>query len=506
MKIKKLLILSLFLIIGLLLFIPNAVNAETTIDKVIIDFDGAVPVVGEEPKDIVIDSEKYEIVYQEWNECDEDGNVTDNKVATFEFGETYLFTMYIKANAGYTFSETIITTKNIAWDASDGVEDDGYDKRIVTDPGHKYQGCVFIQGHYTVGTVHDEIELDRTSDIIPIIGKTPQYLNIASEEYEIFSQEWYDENNNLVSTFEAGKEYRYTLALQHNTAYGWDSLSTLTLNNIDWIQCFSRALLTDGTLWFVGDISPVEGFEIKIEPAEGVNIGQDGPLVVPKGYGRNLHFQLEDGYKITSVKVNGVEQTLPLKNNELSFNNIQEDINVVIETEKVEIEELKQINLTEDSINQEFIKGTDEFLAFTLINNQGTGKVFIDGIELNKDNGDYGWGHAENLPYIKISETYLTKLKSGKHTIKFVIENVGEAETTFTIVEPEDKENNNDDNKGNVPSNDNNNTNNGNANIEGNNSNNPQTGDNIMLYVAILGISTMGIVVTTIVRKKLQNN
>lgn len=171
MKIKKILFLSLFLIIGLLSFIPNTVNADSIeISEVTIDFDGAVPVIGEAPKDIIINSDKYEIVDQGWHEK-ENGQATNNKVTTFEYGKAYFFEMHIKAKVDYEFVSPVITTKNIVLDNDHG-------KGIITNQNNPYYGCVFIQGTYTTGTVHANIELDRASNIIPIVGETPKYLTI----------------------------------------------------------------------------------------------------------------------------------------------------------------------------------------------------------------------------------------------------------------------------------------------------------------------------------------
>lgn len=290
----------------------------------------------------------------------------------------------------------------------------------------------------------------------------------------------------MVSTFEEGKQYYYKLVLKHKTAYGWDSSSSLDIKNIDWIVTFSEADLSTGTLGFFGGISPVKGYNVTVNPVEGVTTTPTGVTRgILEGSCIDIEIKANEGYKITAVKVNGEEQTLPLFEDTLSIENIKEDINVVIETEK-EKSELKQINLIGDTDNQEFIKGTDKTLTF-ILNNRGYGKVFVDGVELNEANGDYNWALIESLPYITISEDYLKTLKVGKHTIKFIVDNVGEAETTFTIVEQEDKENNDKDNTKEDTTKD--------------NSNNPQTGDNIMLYVAILGIAIIGIVVTTGLRK-----
>ena len=69
----------------------------------------------------------------------------------------------------------------------------------------------------------------------------------------------------------------------------------------------------------------------------------------------------------------------------------------------------------------------------------------------------------------------MNSLSAGNHTLKVVFNNGGTAETTFTIT---------------------------NANT----SSNPATGDNIMLYISMLGLSIIGLAGTGFyVRKKRYN-
>lgn len=398
MKAKKILFLSLFFIMGLILCTPNVVNADTTISEVIVDFDGAVPVVGEAPKDVVINSEKYEVVFQEWVECDEDGNSTTNKVATFEYGKTYHFEIYVRVKEGYASfidNAPIITIKNI----------NGYNehKAIVTNEDNRYYGCVNVGLDYTTGTVHDDIEIEGTEDIIPVVGGDLPYLTITSDEYEVEYQKWLDESFNPVSTFEEGKEYYYVLALKHKTAFGWDSSSTLNVSNIDWIYTMTGPVVNEGTLVFAGIISPVE---------------KDDTVT--------------------------------------------------------------KIDFIGDVENQEFIKGTDTKLEFVIKSPREYGKVFVDGVELSSDNGDYDWLFLESYPYIALSGEYLNTLKSGTYTVKFVLDGIGEAETTFTIVGQDEEEK-----------------------IE-EELNNPQTGDNTIAYISTLIISILGI--SLVVNKKLNKS
>lgn len=252
MKTKKLLFLSLFLIIGLLLFIPNAVNAATTIDAVTIDFKEAVPVVGEAPENIatIHSSEKYVIVQPEWYEI-ENGKLTDKKVGTFEYGKMYYFHMYLQPKEGYQFIDYNInpkvTTENITW-VPTGITIKSGD--VVLDSTSPYYGYYEYENFYAIGVLHEDVEIEETADIVPVVGGTPQYLNIFPDEYEEVSQEWYDMEGNPVTTFEEGKQYVYELTINHKTAFGWDKTSTFNVNNINWTDTKYESNIITGQFSF----------------------------------------------------------------------------------------------------------------------------------------------------------------------------------------------------------------------------------------------------------------
>ena len=177
---------------------------------------------------------------------------------------------------------------------------------------------------------------------------------------------------------------------------------------------------------------------------------------------------------------------------------IDQDMTFYAKWEKVE---LKQIKLFEDSKNQEFVIGEDKELIFIIDNDRGNGKVFVDGLELRKENSDYTWKFVEGIyPNIELSEDYIKTLELGKHTIKFVLDDGRKVETTFTVVEKEvENDANNPQFEDNV-----NNSNNPQIkdNVKDNNSNNPATGDNIGRYVAMFIVSVLGIGTMILIKKK----
>ncbi len=95
------------------------------------------------------------------------------------------------------------------------------------------------------------------------------------------------------------------------------------------------------------------------------------------------------------------------------------------------------------------------------------GKIYIDGEEISKDK----YSISKGSTVITINSSYLNTLQEGKHTIIAKM-NEKEAEGSFIISK--------------------------NAKTE----KNPQTDDNIMLYIAMLGLSMLGLTCTKIYLKK----
>jgi len=168
-----------------------------------------------------------------------------------------------------------------------------------------------------------------------------------------------------------------------------------------------------------------------------------------------------------------------------------------------------EINLFEDSEKQEFIMGIDKNLIFILdTDDRVYGKVLVDDKELSEENGYYKWGFSEGTyPTIILSEDYMKTLKVGKYTIKFILDDGRNVETTFTIVEEDDdiddsnnnldKENENSSNNSQTEDDSSSNLDKGNENS----SNNPQTGDDIVLFTVISLIAVVGLTIVIKVKK-----
>ena len=186
-------------------------------------------------------------------------------------------------------------------------------------------------------------------------------------------------------------------------------------------------------------------YRVTINPVENTTITPDSFEDVVEGADIEIEIKANQGYVLTSVQVNGFEQELPLENDILSIKDIKEDIDIIIEVEEEKIIEsegteggagiaLRKIKFLGDSEKQKFFKENDKTLLFILDSDRGNGKVFVDGVELSEK--DYTWEFVEGIyPAITLSEEYMQTLTFGEYTIRFEVENIGEAETTFIVIE-----------------------------------------------------------------------
>ena len=94
------------------------------------------------------------------------------------------------------------------------------------------------------------------------------------------------------------------------------------------------------------------------------------------------------------------------------------------------------------------------------------GKVFVDDVLVNKDN----YVSKTGSTIITLAKSYMDTLSTGTHTLKVTFNNGGTSETTFTVAKQEEK--------------------------------NPQTSDNIISYISILGLSIISITGLYINKKK----
>lgn len=127
-----------------------------------------------------------------------------------------------------------------------------------------------------------------------------------------------------------------------------------------------------------------------------------------------------------------------------------------------------------------------------------TNKVYVDNKLVDSTNYDSKSGST----VITLKDEYLKTLSVGEHTLKVAFSDNGEAITKFTIKE-KDEASEDSKNTENNQNNEQENNNLINNNVQKDNTNaNPKTGDNIILYVAIAGVSLAGLATMIVVKKR----
>ena len=262
-------------------------------------------------------------------------------------------------------------------------------------------------------------------------------------------------------------------------------------------------------------------FTITVEEVTGATVDPDGTVTVSYGDNKDFTITANTGYKLVKVLVNDVEKALD--GNTLKLKNITSNMKIKVVVEKIEykvIEGAEQTYTITENTEAKFRINAD----YSLFNN----KVYVDNVLVDSSN----YTSESGSTIITFNKSYVDTLSVGEHTLRVAFIDGGEAITKFTIVKKAngDSGDNTGDNTGdndgdednNSGDNNNNNNNSGENDNAGDNNNNtsklededkkdnssstPKTGDNVMLYVTIAGISVVGLGATAIVARKKRMN
>ncbi|MDO4963718.1 MAG: InlB B-repeat-containing protein [bacterium] len=199
-------------------------------------------------------------------------------------------------------------------------------------------------------------------------------------------------------------------------------------------------------------------FALYVIGVDNAEINPTGILNLYYGDSASIFAKANPGYFIKAVKVNGkaLDLELPLEDDTVKLENIQENATVTFEIEK----EVYEIVEGED---QKYVDGKDLTFKFS-----GDLELFVK-LLLNGEEVDAKLYTKESgSTIITLSNDMLSKLKPGTYTLTAVYENGNTAETTFTVEEIK----------------------------------NPATLDNICLYVGVAVISLIGLAGISLYLKK----
>ena len=226
-------------------------------------------------------------------------------------------------------------------------------------------------------------------------------------------------------------------------------------------------------------------FTITVEEVTGVTVDPDGIVTVNYGDNKDFTITANTGYKLVKVLVNDEEKAL--EGNTLKLKNITSNMKIKVVVEKIEykvIEGADQTYTIDQSTEARFRIDADYSLFDKKVY---VDDILVDGVNYTSESGS---------TIITFSKEYIDTLAIGQHTLKVSFTDGGEAKTTFTIARQFEENNNNENVSLNAE----------NKKEMKDDGSNPKTGDNVMLYIAIVSMSIIGLGATTVAVKKNKTN
>ena len=226
----------------------------------------------------------------------------------------------------------------------------------------------------------------------------------------------------------------------------------------------------------------------------GDNVDSDGIIYVDYNSGTDVTIKPKVGYRLVSVKVNDVEMLEKLKDGVLSLADITADTSIVVTAEKIVYEYTygaKQVYTIGESSTATFILNAD----YSLLKD-----VYVDGDLVDKSN----YTSQSGSTVINFTKEYMSSLSTREHTLKVTFTDGAESETTFTVASANSDSGKSDNGNGG-------NSNGGSNSEEGSNKStvskaisnfSAKTGDNVLIYIAILAIALAVIIKINSKRKK----
>ena len=209
-------------------------------------------------------------------------------------------------------------------------------------------------------------------------------------------------------------------------------------------------------------------FTVTVKDVDGATITPNGAVAVSYGEDKEFTITANSGYKLVKVLVDEVDKTADMVGDTLKLTNITSNINLEVVVEKIVYE------VTEGA-NQEYIITKDSEAKFKInadFRMFDGGKVYVDDELVDPNN----YTAESGSTIITLKKEYVDNLSIGKHTLKVVFSDGGQATTIFNVA------------KTTVP-------------VE-----NPNTLDNVMIYIVSGILPIIGITGAVTFYKRKQNN
>lgn len=209
-------------------------------------------------------------------------------------------------------------------------------------------------------------------------------------------------------------------------------------------------------------------FTVTVKDVDGATITPNGAVAVSYGEDKEFTITANSGYKLVKVLVDEADKTADMVGDTLKLTNITSNINLEVVVEKIVYE------VTEGA-NQEYIITKDSEAKFKInadFRMFDGGKVYVDDELVDPNN----YTAESGSTIITLKKEFVDTLSVGKHTLKVLFNDGGQATTIFNVV------------KTTVP-------------VE-----NPNTLDNVMIYIVSGILSIIGISGTLTIYKRKQKN
>ena len=209
-------------------------------------------------------------------------------------------------------------------------------------------------------------------------------------------------------------------------------------------------------------------FTVTVKDVDGATITPNGAVAVSYGEDKEFTITANSGYKLVKVLVDGTDKTADMVGDTLKLTNITSNINLEVVVEKIVYE-------VTDGANQEYTITRDNEAKFKInadFRMFDGGKVYVDDELVDPNN----YTAESGSTIITLKKEFVDTLSVGKHTLKVLFNDGGQATTIFNVV------------KTTIP-------------VE-----NPNTLDNVMIYIVSGILSIIGISGTLTIYKRKQKN
>ena len=162
---------------------------------------------------------------------------------------------------------------------------------------------------------------------------------------------------------------------------------------------------------------------------EGTNVQTDPSGVFKVHYGANqsVIIEVNRGYRLTSVKVNGVEKISEVTNGKITINNIKEDTTVIAVAEQITYRVVEGDGQLVTPDNSDAVSFVVDVESDMFGDNSG---VFIDGKLIDAENYEVS---GEDKVIVKFKEEFVDTIEDGTHTVTIMMDDGGVATATITV-------------------------------------------------------------------------